>query len=321
MEITYSLILDELRNNICSLSKIREIVECSTEDASILQYFHDNYGNTILHQALLQVTDISIFNFLLDTYHGMLDVRNYKSETPIDFCLTLHDASSGNYALRKYNISNKVHMKQRNMLTLFYCAKSDHDGGQDARYDKLQKITPFIDFHHDIMECISHHVQKSVYSHKETMQQLTDIFLLLAGRIVQEGKTNIIGKQFLYKALDTPVSYSVIQLVTKIHKDSLTWMDDDENTPLHYALYKNRFKTVEDGVKIIRLLLGNNYASVLPENRHKMSPLRTALRNQCSLAIIDLLVSHHPDVVNLPRSNGFTELHKALISPCIHVKK
>ena len=321
MEFTYLLILDELKNNFCSISKIREIVECSTEDQSNIQYFHDNYGNTILHQALLQDTDLRIIDFLVDRYPSMVGVRNYNSETPIDFCLTLHDESNGNYAIRKYNILNKVCVNRRNILTLFYCAKSNHDAGQDVRENKLNKITPFIEFQQDIMECIGLHVQKFAYSHRDNMKRLDEILLLLTRKIAQNGNINVIGKFFLYKALDTPVCSSVVEVITKIHTDSLTWIDDDENTPLHYALYKNKFKTTEDGIKIIRLLLGNDSSSVIPENRHKMSPLRTALRNGCSLAIINLLVSHHPDVVNLPRSNGFTELHKALISPSIHVKK
>jgi len=281
--------LEELKNNLCSITKIREIVECSTEDASNLQYFHDNYGNTILHQALLQDTDIRIIDFLVDKYPSMLGVRNYNSDTPIDFCLTLHDVSHGNYALRKYNISNKVHVNKRNILTLFYCAKSDHDAGKDVRHNKLQKITPFIEFDQDIMECIGLHVHSFVYSHRDNMKQLDEILLLLTGKLVQRGNINIIGKQFLYKALDTPVCSSIVELITKVHKDSLIWIDNDENTPLHYALYKNRFKSAEDGIKIIRLLLGNDSASVIPENRHKMSPLRTALRYGCSLEIINLL--------------------------------
>ena len=151
------------------------------------------------------------------------------------------------------------------------------------------------------------YVKSAAFTSQDMMSVIRSNITLLIKKSAQ------LSPKTTHLAVRSNESSEMLKLVIGASQASLTWKDHDGNMPLHCALQKNMRGNEEDDLEVVRVLIGDDPTAVLHENNALMSPLRIALKSGCGFDIINLLVSSHVDVVNLPRQGGFTELHKVLI--------
>ena len=189
--------------------------------------------------------------------------------------------------------------------------------GNEVRSDCSAPLSPLISLDDDIAGIIFAYVRSAGFTSEDMMRILCDNVASMVEQSVYRGGPAGLRPIVTYLAVKSNACLRILKIVIGASQGSLTWKGNQGNMPLHCALQKNMRGNSEDDLEVVRILMGDTTTAVLHENHLQMTPLRIALRSGCAFDIINLLMSFHVDVVNLPRLGGFTELHKALIYPFI----
>ena len=308
---THHRVLAELENMDVSVERLHDIISCSLCDAQTVASFRDFYGNSLLHCALLQDVSAEVLDFLIEAYPGVMATRNRNNDCPVEFALKLMDCRHPLYNTRCRNRIHRLHAQENRALANFSSAQKGLAMGHEVRHDIRAPLSPLVGVDDDVASMIFAYVKSAAFT-SEDMK-----------RVIRRNVTHLVEKSaplspnMTYLAVRSNESSEMLKLVIGASEASLTWKDQDGNMPLHYALQKNMRGNTQDDLEVVRVLIGDDSTAVLHENDALMSPLRIALRSGCGFDIINLLVSSHVDVVNLPRLGGFTELHKALVGPTV----
>lgn len=301
-------ILAELEDMNVSVERLHDIISCSLcDDAQTVANFRDVYGNRLLHCALLQDVSTEVVDFLIKTYSGVIAAKNGNNDSPVEFALKLMDCKHPLYNTRCRNRVHRLYAQENRVLANFSFARKAHAMGNEVRYDIGAPLSALMGVDDDVASMIFAYVKSAAFTSEDMMSVIrSNVKLLIKKSAPLSPKTT-------HLAVRSKESSEMLKLVVGASKASLTWKDHDGNMPLHCALQKNMRGNKEDDLEVVRVLIGDDPTAVLHENNALMSPLRIALKSGCGFDIINLLVSSHVDVVNLPRQGGFTELHKALI--------
>jgi len=302
-----------LKSDGGTLQKFKELFQesiISIRDILTCRLF---YGNSLLHYALLHDADSFMIEYLLHEYPQMLASRNIFQESAVEFGLKLLMSSHKTYEARCLRNHSRLWDRETDNLSLIFCGTKSDANDTSASCGLVARAYELMDLNEDILKMIFIKVRAMEFSYEDIMCNLYTSISCVIKASTEHGKEMALVENAAYCAVKSRAPLAILSHIVQSNPRQLTWADRNGNMPLHCALGKNLKHTTA----YIRMLIGYTLVPILHENNNHMSPLRIALKTNGNSKVIKLLVSHHHDVVNLPRLNGYTELHKALVYPSI----